>query len=173
MPRVKKVVTDVPVVLEVGEFDKDSEVLKEPESTTKEDQPSNQIVTLVINSSNLTTVVSEVFFLGQLGGKLTPGFLPRLKAPPYIVKVDVSPESAIKYASTEGRNEYDEGVKYNHAVIITPDPLRFIEAVLEVGLKGGIITPKKVVQSGLTLIVPALINGEFASNPVVSVLPSK
>ncbi len=136
-------------------------------------EASEEVVTLVLSNGNLTTVIREAFYLGKLGGKATPKFLPRLKSPPYIIKVDLTPEAFELYGKTEGVVEHNVETKYTDLVIRTPDPLKLIQAVLDVGAKGGILTPKKVVQSGLTLVVNALIEGNYETNPVVNVLPSK
>jgi len=136
-------------------------------------EASEEVVTLVLSHANLTTVVREVFYLGQLGGKPTPKFLPRLQSPPFIVKVDVTPAAAEHYGKNVGRNEHDESVSYNQLIIKSADPFKLIQEVLDIGLKGGILTPKKVVQTGIGWVIPALIQGVVENSPTVSVLPSK
>ncbi len=135
---------------------------------------AEELKTVVLSGPNLTNIINEVFYLGSLGGVSTKGSLPRLKSTPFMVKIDLSPETYLTYTSKSKPPVIEAQEATDTAVISTPDPLRFIQAVLDVGSKGGMITPKKAVQGGMTLIVQAVVPKEanLQSNPVVNVLRS-
>jgi hypothetical protein len=145
-----------------------------PTVKIQEETKEVELKTVVLSGPNLTTIVNEVFYLGSLGGVPTKGSLPRLKSTPYMVKIDLRREAYLTYTSKAKPPVIEAQEATDTTVISTPDPLRFIQAVLDVGSKGGMITPKKAVQGGMTLIVQAVVPKEvnLQSNPVMNVLRS-
>lgn len=137
------------------------------ESNTK---PSEAIHTIVLSHGDINKLVPELLYVAYLGGTLTKGFLPRLSSPPYIVKVDLDNDGYNSYLNGFERKEHDATKEYDTIVISNPDPLKFIEKLLEVGKNEVYMIPHKAVRLGMPFKVALHTRKPFSADANTALL---
>lgn len=93
---------------------------------------------IVIRGGNINSVISDVLYAAYLGAELTPKFLPRLKSPPFIIKMDIPIINLEDYDNRSDKIQLDPEKVYNTIKISGVDPMRFMKDIVKVGKSGGI-----------------------------------
>jgi hypothetical protein len=142
------------------------------EDTETPEVVEDDFVDLLLKDGKLTVMISEVLYLGYLGATLVPGTLPRLRNLPFMVQLRLSKEANEKYMNNIDRPEFCQDTNYTKHNVSSIDPLKFIQSILDIGAKGGILVDKKIVQNGSTFLAQVLVEGELETSPTITVLPS-
>jgi len=145
-------------------------LIQEPEVI---EEVTEEHIPVLLKHVRLNPLIEEVLYIASLGGKLTPKKYPQLKRVPFTICMDIPKEKYQIYLDTEDRLEYSELEDYNEVVVRNPDPIKFLQLLIDTSKRGSVLAPKKIVSNTDMFKACVLTTAPIESKPNVSVSAKK